>query len=390
MVGATAEAVSANFARMKFEILHSDTHTKARTGRLYTAHGIVDTPVFMPVGTRGSVKHVPFEWIESLDYAIILANTYHLYLRPGHERIREAGGIHRFMGWHGAVLTDSGGFQIYSLGAETRICDDGVFFRSVIDGSTHHFTPQSAIDVQMQIGADIIMAFDECIGYPAPIEYVREATERTHRWLDQCWEYFHLTPPYHPYPQILVPIVQGGMEPDLRRSSAEYVIRYASPIYAIGGLSVGESAALMYAMTDLCTDILPPTSARYLMGVGTPANILEAIARGIDMFDCVLPTRNARHGLLYTWQGMLQIKNRKWESDDRPIDSESPVPSSRRYSRAYLRHLFKSGEPLGPMLASIHNLGFFSELLRRAREHIALGDFSEWKAQVLPQISKKI
>ncbi len=345
----------------------------------------------MPVGTLGTVKAVPMKTLEEDIHAqIILGNTYHLYLRPTTEVLRSAGGLHAFTGWQKPILTDSGGYQVYSLSATRKINEEGVRFKSPIDGSMHVFTPESATEIQRLIGADIIMAFDECIPHPCDFGYAKSSTERTHRWLDRCLKYIRETSDLYGYRQTLAPIVQGGTFKDLRLLSAEYIASKEQPINAIGGLSVGEPAEEMYAMTELCTNILPEDKPRYLMGVGTPVNILESIALGIDMFDCVLPTRNARHGLLYTWSGVINIKNKKWEHDHSPIDPKSPVPTSRKHSRAYLRHLIRVNEMTGAQIASAHNLGFFLELVAEARKHIESGDFNVWKNSITEPLNQRL
>ncbi len=376
---------------MKFTIEHKDPGSKARSGTLVTDHGSIQTPIFMPVGTLGSVKGVKMHELESeVGAQIILGNTFHLYLRPTTEVLRSAGGLHAFTGWHKPILTDSGGYQVYSLAGSRKINEQGVRFKSPIDGSMHTFTPESATEIQRQIGADIIMAFDECIPHPCDYSYAKSSTGRTHRWLDRCLEYMSRSEPHYGYRQVLAPIVQGGTYKDLRRMSAEYIAAKEQPINAIGGLSVGEPAEEMYEMTALCTSILPEDKPRYLMGVGTPVNILESIALGIDMFDCVLPSRNARHGLLYTWSGIINIKNKKWEHDHTPIDPESTVKTSRKHSRAYLRHLIRVNEMTGAQISTLHNLGFFLELVGAARKHIQLGDFASWKNSVVPKLSQRL
>lgn len=374
-----------------FEIDHRDAKSKARTGRIQTSRGVIDTPIFMPVGTAASVKGVHMSELESIVEAeIILANTYHLYLRPGEEVIQNAGGIHQFNGWKRPLLTDSGGYQVYSLGRNRKIKEDGVEFRSHIDGSKHFFTPESVVDSQRIIGADIIMAFDECTPFPCEESYARESMHLTHRWLDRCLDRFGATEPLYGHDQCLAPIVQGSVYPELRKQSAEYIASKDAPINAIGGLSVGEPDEDMYAMVDLITDILPVDRPRYLMGVGTPANILENIALGIDMFDCVLPSRNARHGMLYTHEGIINIRNEKWKNDFTPIDSRSTAESSRRHSRAYLRHLFLSKELLAGQIATLQNLSFYLQLVRDAREKIKEGSFTAWKEKATLQYSQRL
>ncbi len=375
---------------MTFELLATDPHSRARAGRLYTDHGIVETPVFMPVGTAGTVKAVHQHELEhNIGAQIILGNTYHLYLRPGLEVLRQAGGLHRFNHWSRPILTDSGGYQVYSLAHRRKIREEGVTFQSHIDGSRHTFTPENVIDIQRTIGADILMAFDECPPYPCDFRYAKTSMELTHRWLERCVKRFQETEPLYGYRQVLFPIVQGSTYADLRRMSAEVVAAFECPGNAIGGLSVGEPAEQMYEMTALVTEILPADRPRYLMGVGTPENLLECIERGIDMFDCVLPTRNARHGILYTWEGILSIRNQRWKNCFEPIDALCPAPTSQQHSRAYLRHLFLSGEILAMQLATLQNLSFYLDLVRRARQHILAGDFVTWKKAVLPQITQR-
>lgn len=374
-----------------FEINKKDAKSQARTGRIHTPRGVVETPVFMPVGTAASVKGVHMNELEDVIRAeIILANTYHLYLRPGQDIIREAGGIHRFNSWDRPLLTDSGGYQVYSLGKNRKISERGVDFRSHIDGSRHFFTPESVMDIQRDIGADFIMAFDECTPYPCEEAYARDSMHLTHRWLDRCFERFENTQPLYGHEQCLAPIVQGSVYPELRKQSAEYIASKGAPVNAIGGLSVGEPDEDMYAMVDLITGILPEDRPRYLMGVGTPANILENIALGIDMFDCVLPSRNARHGLIYTHAGILNMRNEKWKNDFSPIDENSEADTSRRHSKAYLRHLFMSKELLAGQIATIQNLTFYLQLVRKARERINQGDFTEWKERATLQYSQRL
>lgn len=345
----------------------------------------------MPVGTAGSVKAVhQYELKEAIQAQIILGNTYHLYLRPGVDVLEKAGGLHRFNGWKFPILTDSGGYQVYSLSHKRKISEEGVVFSSHIDGSAHTFTPESVMDIQRQIGADIIMAFDECTPYPCDYNYAKTSMELTHRWLKRCCHRFDETQGLYGYEQTLFPIVQGSTYPDLRRQSAEAIASFERPGNAIGGLSVGEPAEDMYAMTDLVCQILPVEKPRYLMGVGTPANILESIALGIDMFDCVLPSRNARHGLLYTRHGIINIKNLKWKEDFSPIDAESTCPSSQFYTKAYLRHLIHSKEILGAQIATLHNLNFFLWLTQEARQHILKGTFLDWKKQLLPELDRRL
>lgn len=356
-----------------------------------TAHGTIETPIFMPVGTAATVKAVhQHELRDDIQAQICLGNTYHLYLRPGLDVLRQAGGIHGFNGWRGPVLTDSGGYQVYSLGHRRKIKEEGVTFQSHIDGSKHMFTPENVMDIQRVIGADIIMAFDECTPYPCDERYARRSMEMTHRWLARCIERFDSTEPLYGHEQTLFPIVQGSTYPELRRISAETIASFGRPGNAIGGLSVGEPAEDMYSMTELVTAILPKDKPRYLMGVGTPENILECIALGIDMFDCVLPTRNARHGVLYTGEGIVNIRNNKWKDDFTAIDPDSPVETSRVHSRAYLRHLFVNNEILGMQLATLQNLGFFLWLVKEARRQILAGTFSGWKKEMAKKVSQRL
>ncbi len=376
---------------MTFDLLHTDNQTRARVGKLHTAHGTVETPIFMPVGTAATVKAVHMHELErDISAQIILGNTYHLYLRPGLEVLQGAGGLHGFNGWHKPMLTDSGGYQVYSLAHRRKIKDEGVTFQSHIDGSKHHFTPEGVMDIQRVIGADIIMAFDECTPYPCDYSYAKKSLDLTHRWLTRCVDRFKTTEPIYGYDQALFPIVQGSTYPDLRKQSAETIAEHGAEGNAIGGLSVGEPAEDMYAMTGLVTEILPIHKPRYLMGVGTPENILECIALGIDMFDCVLPTRNARHGVLYTAEGIMHIRNAKWKNDFDPIDSDSPAPTSRLHSRAYLRHLFVNNEILGMQLATLQNLSFYLWLVGEARRRIADGTFAVWKKNMVEKVSRKL
>ena len=376
---------------MKFDLQHKDKLSNARAGTITTDHGVIETPIFMPVGTIGSVKAVHFRELEEEIHAqIILGNTYHLYLRPGLDIIQKAGGLHRFIGWDKPMLTDSGGYQVYSLSGTRKIKEEGVKFQSHIDGSRHLFTPENVMDTQRVIGADIIMAFDECTPYPCEKNYAKASMHMTHRWLDRCIRRFDETEGVYDYQQTLFPIVQGSTYPDLRKESAEYIAKKEMPGNAIGGLSVGEPAEEMYAMSELVCAILPSDKPRYLMGVGTPANILENIALGIDMFDCVMPTRNARNGMLFTKQGFINIKNKKWASDFSPIDAESEASTSRYHSKAYLRHLFVSGERLGGQIASIQNLSFYLWLVGEARKQIIAGTFSSWKEKMVRQVSTRL
>ena len=377
---------------MTFEITHKDVLTKARAGTLQTDHGTIQTPIFMPVGTAGTVKAVhQRELKEDIKAQIILGNTYHLYLRPGLDVLEKAGGLHKFNGWDKPLLTDSGGYQVYSLaGTGRKITEEGVKFKSHIDGSSHFFTPENIMDIQRKIGADIIMAFDECTPYPCDFSYARQSMELTHRWLKRCCERFDNTLPHYGYQQTLFPIVQGSTYKDLRKQSAETIASMGREGNAIGGLSVGEPAEDMYEMTELVCDILPVDNPRYLMGVGTPENILESIALGIDMFDCVLPTRNARHGILYTTEGVVNIRNEKWKADLSPIDESLGGYVSSFYSKAYLRHLLKAEEILGAQIASIHNLTFYLWLVGQAREQILAGSFNSWKNAILKKITQRL
>ncbi len=376
---------------MNFIIKHQDINSKARAGILSTTHGEIKTPIFMPVGTQATVKSIDQTHLEKDILAqIILANTYHLYLRPGTEVIEKAGGIHRFMSWDKPLLTDSGGYQVYSLSSMRKIKEEGAYFSSHVDGSKHFFSPESIMDIQRSIGADIIMAFDECTPYPCDYNYAKKSLGLTHRWLDRCFDRFGETDAKYEYDQLLAPIVQGSTYKDLRVASCDYISSKGAEINAIGGLSVGEPHEDMYAMTDVCTDNLPIDKARYLMGVGLPENILECISLGIDMFDCVLPSRNARHGILYTQDGVLHIKNAKWKDDYSPIDPKSDAPSSNKYSRAYLRHLFQVKEILASQISTIHNLRFYIWLTQTAREKIESGEFTQWKIEMLKKLTRKL
>lgn len=376
---------------MQFTLLHTDPGSRARAGLISTDHGEIETPIFMPVGTAATVKAVhQHELRDDIGAQICLGNTYHLYLRPGLDVLREAGGIHQFNGWKGPVLTDSGGFQVYSLAHRRKIKEEGVTFQSHIDGSRHTFTPENVMDIQRTIGADIIMAFDECTPYPCDYKYAEKSLGLTHRWLARCIERFDNTEPLYGYSQTLFPIVQGSTYPDLRRKSAEVIASFEREGNAIGGLSVGEPAEDMYAMTEVVTDILPTDKPRYLMGVGTPENILESIARGIDMFDCVMPTRNARHGLIYTGEGIINIKNQRWQRDFSAIDPLSPAPTSRTHSKAYLRHLFINEEILGMQLATLQNLSFYLWLVKEARTHILDGSFPVWKEDMVKRVRQRL
>jgi queuine tRNA-ribosyltransferase len=376
---------------MGFIIEASDSFSKARAGTIQLAHGQVQTPIFMPVGTVGTVKAIRQNELEQDANAdIILGNTYHLYLRPGTQILNKAGGLHKFIDWKRPILTDSGGYQVYSLSGRRKITEEGVTFRSHIDGSKHLFTPENVMDIQRSIGADIIMAFDECPPYPSTFHYARNSMRMTHRWLDRCIDRIDTTKGLYGYDQVLAPIVQGSTFKDLRKESAEFVASRERQINAIGGLSVGEPHEDMYSMTELVCDILPVDKPRYLMGVGTPVNILENIALGVDMFDCVMPTRNARHGLLYTAEGMINIKNAKWADDFSPIDAKLGIESSSRYSKAYLRHLFMAKEILGMQISSLHNISFYLWLVREARKHIVAGDFNEWKKIMIPKLNNRL
>jgi len=374
-----------------FQLQHRDGGSKARAGVIETAHGRIETPIFMPVGTAGTVKGVHQKELETeVKAQIILGNTYHLYLRPGLDILQKAGGLHYFNSWRHPILTDSGGYQVYSLSERRKITEEGVTFRSHIDGSKHFFSPERAMDIQRIIGADIIMAFDECPPYPCDYRYAKESMELTHRWLKRCCDHFDRQEGLYGYEQALFPIVQGSTYEDLRRASAETIASFDRAGNAIGGLSVGEPAEEMYHTCELVCDILPADKPRYLMGVGTPANILECIALGVDMFDCVLPTRNARHGMLYTANGIINIKNAKWKDDFSPIDEEGPCMSSRFYTKAYLRHLIHSGELLGAQIASLHNLSFFLWLVGEARRHITGGDFASWKNGMVKRLEQRL
>jgi queuine tRNA-ribosyltransferase len=376
---------------LDFKIEHTDPKSSARAGVIETAHGKIETPIFMPVGTAGTVKTVhQTELKEQVKAQIILGNTYHLYLKPGMEIMQKAGGLHQFMNWDKPILTDSGGYQVYSLSGTRKINEEGVKFQSHIDGSYHFFTPESAMDVQRQIGADIIMAFDECTPYPCPYDYALNSMELTHRWLKRCCDHFDQTEPLYGYNQTLFPIVQGSTYSDLRKKSAETIASFEREGNAIGGLSVGEPAEEMYAMTDEVCSILPKDKPRYLMGVGTPVNILENIALGVDMFDCVMPTRNARNGMLFTKKGIINIKNKKWENDFSPIDPDGTADVDQYYSKAYLRHLFSAREILGKQIASIHNLAFYLWLVGEARNQIQNGDFASWKNKMVIQLSTRL
>ncbi|MPR34975.1 tRNA guanosine(34) transglycosylase Tgt [Salmonirosea aquatica] len=377
---------------MKFFLENSDVHSQARAGRIETAHGSIQTPIFMPVGTAGTVKAVhQRELRDDIKAQIILGNTYHLYLRPGLDIIQQAGGLHRFNGWEYPILTDSGGYQVYSLaGTGRKINDKGVEFKSHIDGSLHTFTPEGVMDIQRLIGADIIMAFDECTPYPCDYTYARTSMELTHRWLQRCCTRFDTTEGLYGYEQSLFPIVQGSVYKDLRQKSAETIASFGREGNAIGGLSVGEPAEIMYELTETVCAILPHDKPRYLMGVGTPANILECISLGVDMFDCVMPTRNARNGMLFTTEGILNIRNEKWRDDFSPIDESLGGYVSSVYSKAYLRHLIKSNEMLGAQIASVHNLTFYLWLVAEARQKIITGEFRAWKEAMVKKVMQRL
>jgi queuine tRNA-ribosyltransferase len=376
---------------MKFKLQSKDPQSQARTGVLQTDHGEIQTPIFMPVGTAGSVKAVHQRELEhDIKAQIILGNTYHLYLRPGINLLEKAGGLHKFNGWSKPILTDSGGYQVYSLSENRKIIDDGVTFKSHIDGSRHHFTPESVMDIQRTIGADIIMAFDECTPYPCEYAYAKSSMELTHKWLTRCVNRIETTEPKYGYDQMLFPIVQGSVYKDLREKSAEYIASQNQPGNAIGGLSVGEPAEDMYAMTSLVCNILPADKPRYLMGVGTPENILECIALGVDMFDCVMPTRNARNGMLFTTQGIINIRNERWKDDLSPIDEMLGGYASTFYSKAYLRHLIINKEILGAQIATIQNLTFYLWLVKEARQKIEEGTFASWKNKMVKIVSQRL
>ncbi|WP_028890340.1 tRNA guanosine(34) transglycosylase Tgt [Tenacibaculum ovolyticum] len=376
---------------MQFDLKTTDPKSKARAGVITTDHGTIETPIFMPVGTVGTVKGVhQSELKNEINPDIILGNTYHLYLRPKLETLEAAGGLHKFMNWDRNILTDSGGYQVYSLSGRRKINEEGVKFKSHIDGSTHFFTPENVMETQRTIGADIIMAFDECTPYPCDYNYAKRSMHMTHRWLKRCVNHLEKLPFKYGHEQTFFPIVQGSTYKDLRKQSAEYIASVGAQGNAIGGLSVGEPAEELYAMTEIVTAILPEDKPRYLMGVGTPINILENIALGIDMFDCVMPTRNARNGMLFTAYGSINIKNKKWEQDFSPIDDMGITWVDTMYSKAYLRHLFAAKEMLGKQIASIHNLGFYLWLTREARKHILAGDFVEWKDKMVKQMDNRL
>ena len=376
---------------MQFELQHTDTQTNARAGKITTDHGIIETPIFMPVGTVAAVKAVHMREVkEDIQAQIILGNTYHLYLRPGLEILEQAGGLHKFNGWDRPILTDSGGFQVFSLSGTRKLKEEGVTFRSHIDGSKHLFTPENVVDTQRTIGADIIMAFDECTPGTADYNYAKQSMERTHRWLERGLKHFDETEGKYGYSQTFFPIVQGCVYPDLRRQSAEFVKAQNREGYAIGGLAVGEPTEKMYEMIEVVNEILPTDKPRYLMGVGTPANILEGIARGVDMFDCVMPTRNGRNGMLFTRNGIMNMKNKKWANDFSPIDPGSDCFVDQQYTKAYLRHLFVADELLAMQIASVHNLAFYLWLVKEARRQIIAGTFATWKEVMVKRVSTRL
>ena len=376
---------------MEFNLLATDTYSNARAATLSTDHGLIETPIFMPVGTSATVKGIQQRELKNdINSDIILGNTYHLYLRPGTSIIEEAGGLHHFMSWERPILTDSGSYQVYSLSANRKIKEEGVKFKSHIDGSFHFFTPERAIEIQRSIGADIIMAFDECTPYPCDYNYAKSSMERTHRWLNRCIKADKMLPQFYDYKQTLFPIVQGSVYHDLRKASAHFIAEKNALGNAIGGLSVGEPSEEMYSMTDEVCSILPKNKPRYLMGVGTPINLLENIALGVDMFDCVLPTRNARNGMLFTASGTINIKNKKWENDFSSIDPEGYCFADLDYSKAYLRHLFSVNEILGKQIATLHNLSFYIWLVRESRKHILDGSFRNWKEKMVSQMKERL
>ena len=376
---------------MKFKIIKKDSQSNARLGKVSTGHGAIETPIFMPVGTQGTVKGIHFhELNQDTNAQIILGNTYHLYLRPGTDIIRKAGGIHKFIGWKKPILTDSGGYQVYSLSKNRKITRDGVKFQSHIDGSYHLFTPENVIDTQRAIGADIIMAFDECTPYPCDFKYAKRSMHMTHNWAHRCCERFDNTNSLYDYDQYFIPIVQGSVYSDLRKESAEEIASLERKANAIGGLSVGEPHDIMYEMTDICCSILPIDKPRYLMGVGTPSNLLENIALGVDMFDCVMPTRNARNGMLFTSEGTINIKNAKWKSDFSFIDTNGTSYVDQSYSKAYLRHLFSSNEMLGKQIATLHNIRFYLWLMEESRKQIKEGTFASWKNKMVKKLDVRL
>ena len=376
---------------MHFELEKTDEQSKARIGKLHTDHGTIETPIFMPVGTAGTVKGVHQHELEKdIEAQIILGNTYHLFLRPGLDVIEPAGGLHKFMNWDKPILTDSGGYQVYSLSGARKIKEEGVTFQSHIDGSYHFFSPEKAIDIQRSIGADIIMAFDECTPYPCDYEYAKQSMHMTHRWLKRCMTQMNKTQPKYGHDQALFPIIQGSTYKDLRAESAETIASHDAIGNAIGGLSVGEPDDELYEMTDLVCSILPTDKPRYLMGVGTPVNLLECISMGVDMFDCVMPSRNARHGMLFTSEGIINIRNKKWEKDFSPLDPNGSSFVDSTYSKAYLRHLSKSKEHLAIQISTIHNLSFYLWLVKEARKHIKAGDFVTWKNTMIPKLKNRL
>ncbi len=376
---------------MKFTLQATDKKSGARAGIIHTDHGDIPTPIFMPVGTQGSVKAVhQHELRDDIDAKIILGNTYHLYLRPGTDIIEQAGGLHKFNGWERPILTDSGGFQVFSLSSNRKLKEEGAYFRSHIDGSKHLFTPEKVVDIQRSIGSDIMMALDECPPGTSDRAYATKSLALTHRWLRRGWDHFNATSPRYGHSQAFFPIVQGCTYPDLRRESAKFVADLGAEGNAIGGLAVGEPAEVMYDMIEVVNEILPADRPRYLMGVGTPANILEAIERGVDMMDCVMPTRNGRNGMLFTSHGIMNMRNKKWADDFSPIQEDGPSYVDRTYSRAYLRHLFIADEILAMQIASIHNLAFYLWLVTQARQHIMAGDFADWKKAILPILTSRL
>ena len=376
---------------MKFQLTKSDNTTNARAAKLITDHGVIKTPIFMPVGTLGTVKGIHNKELQKdVDAEIILGNTYHLYLRPGMSIIKKSGGLHKFMGWNRPILTDSGGYQVYSLSANRKIKEEGVKFKSHIDGSYHFFTPENIVEIQKNIGADIIMPLDECTPYPCNYKYAKQSMDRTHRWLKRCLEEHYKSPPKYEHEQTLFPIVQGSVFSELRKESAHFVASQNAFGNAIGGLSVGEPADEMYAMTNAVCEILPKNKPRYLMGVGTPINLLENIALGVDMFDCVMPTRNGRNGMMFTSNGTINIKNQKWKNDFSPLDSSEYSYVDKDYSKAYVRHLFSVNEMLGKQILSLHNLSFYLWLVRQARKHILEGSFHSWKEKMVKNMKQRL
>lgn len=386
----TSQSITHNSDVLTFELQHTNPNSNARAGVISTDHGQIQTPIFMPVGTCGSVKGVHFrELKEQVNAQIILGNTYHLYLRPGLDILRHAGGLHKFNGWDRPILTDSGGFQVFSLTGIRKLREEGCEFRSHIDGSKHFFTPENVMDTERVIGADIMMAFDECPPGESDYEYAKKSLKMTQRWLERCWKRFHETEPIYGYNQSLFPIVQGCKYADLRRDAAKHVADLGADGNAIGGLAVGEPTEVMYEMIEVVNEILPTEKPRYLMGVGTPQNILEGIERGVDMFDCVMPTRNGRNAMLFTYEGTMNMKNKKWEYDFTPIDPEG-CDVDRIYTKAYLHHLFKAQELLAMQIASIHNLAFYLRLVTDARQHIIAGDFAQWKRVVIDNLGRRV